>query len=70
MQSHFESVSEHCHLTRSAHLPFDRTFGPEYGEYLCKNSLAEGHRKWAAKYGIVSVHNQERTGNSNANPEF
>ena len=37
-----------------AHLPFDRTFGPSYPEYLGKEDLAKGHREWAQKYGIVS----------------
>ncbi|KAG9502143.1 hypothetical protein J7337_004968 [Fusarium musae] len=35
-----------------SHLPFDRTFGSEYGEYLGKDELASGHNKWAEKYGI------------------
>ncbi|KAH7011031.1 dimethylaniline monooxygenase (N-oxide forming) [Ilyonectria destructans] len=40
------TVREYCHL------PFDRTFGPEHGEYLGKDVLARGHEKWAEKFGI------------------
>jgi hypothetical protein len=43
-----------CLIYQSAHLPFDRTFGPEYGEYVGKTAMGEGHRKWAEKYGVVS----------------
>ncbi|PVH98865.1 dimethylaniline monooxygenase (N-oxide forming) [Periconia macrospinosa] len=46
-------ASARLHTIREySHLPFDRTFGPSYPEYLGKDDLAEGHRAWAAKYGI------------------
>ncbi|KAF4420527.1 dimethylaniline monooxygenase (N-oxide forming) [Fusarium acutatum] len=47
----YESARLHT-VREYSHLPFDRTFGPEYGEYLGKGELAEGHKKWAEKYGI------------------
>jgi hypothetical protein len=51
-------VSYECckvHTTREyAHLPFDRTFTPDYPELLSSHDLARGYRKWATKYGIVS----------------
>jgi hypothetical protein len=37
-----------------AHLPFERTFGPEYQEWLTKDDLAEGYQRWVAKYDIVN----------------
>ncbi|PCG95286.1 Hypothetical protein PENO1_025280 [Penicillium occitanis (nom. inval.)] len=46
-------TSARLHTARKySHLPFDRTFGPSYPEYLGKEDLAEGPRAWAAKYGI------------------
>ncbi|KAF5636969.1 dimethylaniline monooxygenase (n-oxide forming) [Fusarium tjaetaba] len=47
----YESARLHT-VREYSHLPFDRTFGPEYGEYLGKDELAKGHKKWAEKYGI------------------
>ncbi|KAL5590067.1 hypothetical protein FOVSG1_011934 [Fusarium oxysporum f. sp. vasinfectum] len=47
----YESARLHT-VREYSHLPFDRTFGPEYNEYLGKNELAEGHKKWAEKYNI------------------
>ncbi|KAL6822016.1 hypothetical protein J3E69DRAFT_357103 [Trichoderma sp. SZMC 28015] len=45
--------SAKLHTVREySHLPFDRTFGPELGEYLGKDQLATGHKRWADKYGI------------------
>ncbi|KAL6793224.1 hypothetical protein J3E68DRAFT_438073 [Trichoderma sp. SZMC 28012] len=45
--------SAKLHTVREySHLPFDRTFGPELGEYLGKDQLAAGHKRWADKYGI------------------
>ena len=42
---------------REAHLPFDRTFPEDaYPEYLTKDMLAAGYKKWAQTYGIVSSH--------------
>ncbi|OAL31909.1 hypothetical protein AYO22_00779 [Fonsecaea multimorphosa] len=38
-----------------SHLPFERTFGPEHEEYLGKDAVAEAHRKWAEKYGVLST---------------
>jgi hypothetical protein len=40
-------------MTHVAHLPFERTFGPEYPELLKKQDLANGYQKWVKKYGIV-----------------
>jgi hypothetical protein len=34
-------------------LPFERTFGPKYPEWLTKDDLAEGYKEWASKYDIV-----------------
>ncbi|KIW17548.1 hypothetical protein PV08_04742 [Exophiala spinifera] len=46
-------TSARLHTVREySHLPFDRTFGPEYPEYLGKEELAKGHKAWAVKYGI------------------
>lgn len=38
----------------TAHLPFDKTFGPEYREFLTKDDLAKGYQGWTDKYDIVS----------------
>lgn len=38
-----------------AHLPFDRTFGPDYEEFLHKDSLGRGHQEWAHRFGIVRI---------------
>ncbi|KKA21554.1 Flavin-containing monooxygenase [Rasamsonia emersonii CBS 393.64] len=47
----YDSVK--LHTTREyAHLPFDRTFTPDYPEWLTKHDLARGYKKWVAKYGI------------------
>ncbi|KAL1970059.1 hypothetical protein VTN77DRAFT_6464 [Rasamsonia byssochlamydoides] len=47
----YDSVK--LHTTREyAHLPFDRTFTPDYPEWLTKNDLARGYKKWVTKYGI------------------
>lgn len=40
------------------HLPFERTFGPEYQEYLTKDDLAKGYSAWAKKFDIVSSTHQ------------
>ncbi|KUJ17712.1 putative flavin-containing monooxygenase [Mollisia scopiformis] len=41
------------HLPReTAHLPFDRTFGPECSEHLTKNELAQGYKNWVEKFDI------------------
>lgn len=34
------------------HLPFDRTFSPEYDEFLSKYDLAKGYQHWIKKFGI------------------
>jgi hypothetical protein len=48
--------SARLHTTREyAHLPYDRTFTPEYQEYLTKYDLARGYKSWVAKFGIVSA---------------
>ncbi|KAF5706030.1 dimethylaniline monooxygenase (n-oxide forming) [Fusarium mundagurra] len=47
----YESARLHT-VREYSHLPFDKTFGSEYGEYLGKGELAKGHKKWAEKYGI------------------
>ncbi|UKZ75723.1 hypothetical protein TrVFT333_003415 [Trichoderma virens FT-333] len=45
--------SAKLHTVREyAHLLFGRTFGSELGEYLGKEELAAGHKKWAKEYGI------------------
>ncbi|KAI8686853.1 hypothetical protein LRP88_14958 [Fusarium phalaenopsidis] len=45
--------STKLHTVREyAHLPFDRTFGEDYPEFLTKDDLANGYAKWTAKYGI------------------
>lgn len=36
-----------------AHMPFDRTFGPEFQEFLTKDEVAKGHANWAKRYGVV-----------------
>ena len=43
-------------LTNAAHLPFERTFGPDHEEYISKVELGEGHKKWAKRYNIVREH--------------
>lgn len=35
-------------------MPFDRTFGPEFQEFLTKDEVAQGHADWAKRYGVVS----------------
>ncbi|KAL6362256.1 hypothetical protein LRP88_04334 [Fusarium phalaenopsidis] len=50
-KSRYESARLHT-VREYSHLPFDRTFGPEYSDYLGKDELAKGHRQWAEKYGI------------------
>ncbi|KAE9368341.1 putative flavin-containing monooxygenase [Stipitochalara longipes BDJ] len=45
--------SARLHTSREySHLPFERTFGPKYQEWLTKDDLAEGYQKWAGKYDI------------------
>ncbi|KAM0543148.1 hypothetical protein ACHAPJ_012490 [Fusarium lateritium] len=45
--------STRLHTTREfAHLPFERTFTPNYQEYLTKNDVAKGFADWADKYDI------------------
>ncbi|PMD38029.1 putative flavin-containing monooxygenase [Hyaloscypha variabilis F] len=45
--------STRLHTSREySHLPFERTFGPEYQEWLTKDDLAEGYQRWVAKYDI------------------
>lgn len=40
-------------LTSQAHLPFERTFTPQYQEFLSKDDLAEGYQTWASRFDIV-----------------
>ncbi|QGI77016.1 hypothetical protein CEK25_003745 [Fusarium fujikuroi] len=47
----YESARLHT-IREYSHLPFERTFGPEYDEYLSKDELAKGHKQWAEKYRI------------------
>ncbi|KIW87265.1 uncharacterized protein Z519_12168 [Cladophialophora bantiana CBS 173.52] len=47
----YESARLHT-VREYSHLPFDRTFGPSYPEYLGKEDLAKGHLEWARKFGI------------------
>lgn len=42
-------------LTTKDHLPFERTFLADEPEFLPKDDVAKGYRKWVAKYGIVSL---------------
>lgn len=45
--------STRLHTTREfAHLPFERTFTPEYQEYLTKDDVAKGFAGWFEKYDI------------------
>ncbi|RYO85582.1 hypothetical protein DL763_007048 [Monosporascus cannonballus] len=45
--------SAKLHTVRNyAHMPFDRTFGPEFQEFLTKDEVAKGHADWAKRYGI------------------
>ncbi|KAL2855944.1 hypothetical protein BJY01DRAFT_243125 [Aspergillus pseudoustus] len=45
--------STRLHTTREfAHLPFGRTFTPEYQEYLTKDDVAKGFVEWADKFDI------------------
>ncbi|KAL2012451.1 hypothetical protein VTN00DRAFT_5169 [Thermoascus crustaceus] len=45
--------SAKLHTTREyAHLPFERTFTPDFPEFLTKDHLANAYRAWAAKYDI------------------
>ncbi|KIW36784.1 uncharacterized protein PV06_11070 [Exophiala oligosperma] len=50
-RSRYESARLYT-IREFAHLPFERTFGPSYPEYLGKEHLADGHRDWARRYGI------------------
>lgn len=36
-------------------MPFGRTFGPQFQEFLTKDEVAKGHADWAKRYGIVST---------------
>ncbi|CZR66219.1 related to flavin-containing monooxygenase [Phialocephala subalpina] len=46
-------ASARLHTNREyGHLPFDRTFGPEYEEYLSKDDLAKGYTEWVKKFNI------------------
>ncbi|KAF9767648.1 hypothetical protein IL306_015160 [Fusarium sp. DS 682] len=47
----YESARLHT-VREYSHLPFERTFEPEYSDYLGKNELAKGHKQWAEKYNI------------------
>ncbi|KAI3391250.1 hypothetical protein diail_7668 [Diaporthe ilicicola] len=45
--------SAKLHTVRNyAHMPFDRTFGPEFQEFLTKDEVAKGHADWAKRYGV------------------
>ncbi|KAL3481715.1 flavin-containing monooxygenase [Aspergillus californicus] len=45
--------STRLHTVREyAHLPFERTFGDDYQEFLTKDDLADGYAQWTKKYGI------------------
>ncbi|KAL5331434.1 hypothetical protein ACEPPN_000964 [Leptodophora sp. 'Broadleaf-Isolate-01'] len=35
-----------------SHLPFERTFTPQYQEFLSKDDLAEGYQTWASRFDI------------------
>lgn len=46
-------ASARLHTIREyAHLPFERTFGPEYPEFLGKDDLAAAYRNWYRRYKI------------------
>lgn len=40
-------------IRESSHLPFERTFTPNYPEWLTKDDLADGFKAWSEKYGLV-----------------
>ncbi|KAH9213912.1 putative flavin-containing monooxygenase [Leptodontidium sp. 2 PMI_412] len=45
--------SARLHTPRNyAHLPFERTFPPEFQQYLTKDELAMGYHAWVKKFGI------------------
>lgn len=45
--------SARIHTIREyAHLPFERTFGPEYTEFLGKDDLAAAYKSWCRRYNI------------------
>lgn len=45
--------STRLHTTREfAHLPFERTFGAQYQEYLTKDDVARGFIQWTKKFNI------------------
>ncbi|KAH8665515.1 dimethylaniline monooxygenase (N-oxide forming) [Ilyonectria robusta] len=50
VRSRYESAR--LHTVRETNLPLNRTFGPEYSDYLGKDELAKGHKQWAEKYDI------------------
>lgn len=50
-RSRYDSTKLHT-LREYAHLPFGRTYGAEYPEFLTKDHLADGHQKWVKQYGI------------------
>lgn len=46
-------TSARIHTIREyAHLPFERTFGPEYPEFLGKDDLAAAYKSWYRRYNI------------------
>lgn len=60
--------SAKLHLPReTAHLPFERTFGPGCPEYLPKNIIAQGYQNWVEKYNI-NVRTNTRLENGEWNP--
>ncbi|KAL6405658.1 hypothetical protein AUP68_11038 [Ilyonectria robusta] len=50
-KTRYDSTKLHT-VREFAHLPFERTFPASYPEFLPKDDLASGYRKWASKYDI------------------
>lgn len=54
--------SARLHTIREySHLAFDRTFGEEFEEYLHKDVLGDGYRRWAIKFGVTKRYWKETT---------
>lgn len=47
----YDSAKLHT-IREYSHLPFERTFGADYPEYLTKDDLANGYARWADKFSV------------------
>ncbi|KAK2739782.1 hypothetical protein FQN57_006479 [Myotisia sp. PD_48] len=57
----FRYESAKLHTVRNyAHLPFERTFGPEYPEFLTKFVLADAYQEWVKRYDITGTWDDEK----------